>query len=675
MAPTLRIRLAAIAILCWVTLVISVYYDHVWAVRSALQRPVLGAATVLMAAQIAGFFLTRAIRWKPANWREAIPVQQCLGVALISYASLAMALVGAYKPSNVRWLLNGILLLGGIFLAYVFAQSYRAGNSLTLAVVGRNRDTRILARRAEWVWFGISAVAIGITLIGALAPEVEYDALQYYLFLPQLWLDAGHPVDVIWEINSLYPLTWELVFGCAMAMGGPIAGKLIHFGAFVTTAVLVYEISRRYALSVSPWIAVAIFVTVPTVMWEATTAYVDIALALCCALSVFAILRFMETKAWQWFAITTFTIGLAMATKHLGLIALGIAAITLWLRLWRQTGKFWRAAITTSPLLLSLLLPLPWYMRAWHGSGNPLFPELYTVFGVRPAERYDAELHAAVKRLRIQAGPEKNLLGYLTVPWDMTINAANYRGTLGPVFLLTLPGLVLIRRRRRILALSTFILLYFLVWVTALAFQVRYLLMVTPLLAVLAAAGYGRICSLVRITRLLSARRALVMGLTTVLVLNLPFFVPLHEEARDDGWTNWIDCVIRDIPNSVVFGGEPAHVYLFRRIRSYGAIYFINKHLPLNARVLSFSSEGDNYYLKRELLPGHFVPLRQPIRAPLGRDTEAIQALQRFGITHILFDKRSLPEFGRQSAIADPAVREKRYTLEFQDENFILYRL
>lgn len=199
--------------------------------------------------------------------------------------------------------------------------------------------------------------------------------------------------------------------------------------------------------------------------------------------------------------------------------------------------------------------------------------------------------------------------------------------------------------------------------------------MVTPLLAVLAAAGYGRICSLVRITRLVSARRALVMGLTTVLVLNLPFFVPLHEEAREDGWTNWIDCVIRDIPNSVVFGGEPAHVYLFRRIRSYGSIYFINKHLPRNARVLSFSSEGDSYYFKRELLPGHFVPLRQPIHAPLGRDTEAINALQSFGITHILFDKRSLPEFGRQSAIADPAVREKRYTLEYQDENFILYKL
>jgi hypothetical protein len=206
-------------------------------------------------------------------------------------------------------------------------------------------------------------------------------------------------------------------------------------------------------------------------------------------------------------------------------------------------------------------------------------------------------------------------------------------------------------------------------------FQLRYLLIVTPLLAVLAAAGYARICSLIRVTRLLSARRALVGVLTAVLVLNLPFFITLHEEAREDGWTNWIDCLIRDILNRVVFGGEPAHFYLSRKIRSYGAIYFINEHLPRNAKVLSFSGGGDSYYFKRELAPSHFIPLRQPIHAPLGRDTEAIQALQRFGITHILFDKRSLPEFGRQSPIADPAVREKRYTLEYQDENFVLYKL
>jgi hypothetical protein len=101
-------------------------------------------------------------------------------------------------------------------------------------------------RRGHWCWPLISVMAIGIALVGALAPEIEYDALAYHLNLPKLWLSAGQPVDLDWELTSLYPLTWELIFGAALALGGPIAAKLIHFSAFVITALLIYEIARRY---------------------------------------------------------------------------------------------------------------------------------------------------------------------------------------------------------------------------------------------------------------------------------------------------------------------------------------------------------------------------------------------------------------------------------------------
>ena len=45
-------------------------------------------------------------------------------------------------------------------------------------------------------------------LIGALAPEVEYDSLWYHLWLPKLWLEAGRPVDMVEEYISLWPMTW-----------------------------------------------------------------------------------------------------------------------------------------------------------------------------------------------------------------------------------------------------------------------------------------------------------------------------------------------------------------------------------------------------------------------------------------------------------------------------------
>ena len=63
------------------------------------------------------------------------------------------------------------------------------------------------------------------------------------------------------------------------------------------------------------------------------------------------------------------------------------------------------------------------------------------------------------------------------------------------------------------------------------------------------------------------------------------------------------------------------------------------------------------------------------LNAPPGRDAEAIKLLRDLGITHMLFERRSLPELGRHCAIAERRVIEERYALEYEDRNFLLYRL
>ena len=79
-----------------------------------------------------------------------------------------------------------------------------------------------------------------------MAPEKEWDALWYHLWLPKLWLEAGGPVDVVTEYVSLYPLTWELLYGAAMSLGGPVSAKLLHFICLPLTGLLVYQIIQRF---------------------------------------------------------------------------------------------------------------------------------------------------------------------------------------------------------------------------------------------------------------------------------------------------------------------------------------------------------------------------------------------------------------------------------------------
>ena len=77
----------------------------------------------------------------------------------------------------------------------------------------------------ERAWFTIVTLALTSALVAALAPETEHDALWYHLWLPEQWLRHGVPFDTVNEYVTLYPLTWELVFGAGTDGGRADRGE------------------------------------------------------------------------------------------------------------------------------------------------------------------------------------------------------------------------------------------------------------------------------------------------------------------------------------------------------------------------------------------------------------------------------------------------------------------
>ncbi|NIV28439.1 MAG: hypothetical protein GWN58_02655, partial [Anaerolineae bacterium] len=53
-------------------------------------------------------------------------------------------------------------------------------------------------------------------------------------------------MDPIAEYISLYPMTWELIFGAGLALGGPTAAKLLHFACLPLVGLLTYQMIRRF---------------------------------------------------------------------------------------------------------------------------------------------------------------------------------------------------------------------------------------------------------------------------------------------------------------------------------------------------------------------------------------------------------------------------------------------
>lgn len=628
-----------------------------------------GASLIFASAQILGAALFKIFRIHVENSVDRFLFRTALGFGAWSYLSLGLASLSLYRPTAFAWLVATILAGGVVFFRKQVREYWRAWREFDL------KNSLLAGTRRERIWIAISILFVAIAWIGALAPEIEYDALWYHLWLPKLWLAHGAPVDVVSEYISLYPLQWELIYGAAFSLGGTVAAKLIHFICLPLTAMIVFRLTQRFLPKASPWLAVAILVSVPTVLWEATTAYVDLSLAFFVGLTLYALLIYLNERRTQFLLLAGLNLGLALAIKHLALLVWLLVTLGLFLHLWWQDRKV-VGALKAAILLggTSLLLPLPWYIRSGLASGNPFFPNLYSLFGAFPPERWNEISAQGLASFEAHFGLARTPLNLALLPWNVTVHAAAFGGALGPVFLLLLAAYFLRRPTGTAAKLLALVAGYIALWASPISsFQLRFLVPITPLLAVLAADSFGRLTEFVQEARL---ERRLLFGLMAgLLLLNLPPFISLHEADRQ-GWDGWLTHVITEIPMGVVTGHESETSYLTRKVPAYAAWQYINDHLPQNACILTFSG-GDHYYSERKRIWSDSTIARDAVwGAQQGEQQKALDALRRLGVTHMLVDKRLQASLQPDSvAILQPSVLARWFVPQYEDAGFVLYRL
>ncbi|MBA3887175.1 MAG: hypothetical protein H0X67_15805 [Acidobacteria bacterium] len=620
-----------------------------------------GLLVVLAAALPAGQVLCGWLGWRPDSWRDEVLYYSSAGLGIVAAGCGALAFAGLFRPLAIQLFVVALVILG---VPRLWTMAGRAG---WWPVRERPGERRWFTRGLQLV----SAAALIAAALTALAPETEYDALWYHLGLPKLWLEAGRPVDLVHEYVSLYPLTWELVFTAGLVIGGPVSAKLLHFICLPLGALLAWQLSTRLAPGAQPWVAVALFVTVPTVLWESTTAYVDLALALQIGLGVLALLRYVEVGGRGWFGLAVVTFGLALAIKHLALVALAIIAPGLFLWLWRRQGRSAVQALGPAVVLvaLALLIALPWYLRSWLASGNPFFPELFGLFGASPPERWDEFAERGLAGFKATFGVERTPLNLMALPWDMTVHASRYGGTLGPLFLMLLPALALFRGSTvRLTWIGAFVALFVAVWASPISsFQVRFLVVLTPLLAVLGAEAVRRL----DLAAPRAASKTLAAALLVLLALNLPPFTRFHERDRV-AWDGWLTHVIHAVPLEVVFGRQSKDEYLARHIPTYSAWQFINSAVTPDARIMTFRG-GDHYYTDRRRIASVSPMARSAVRRQPGQASEALQALRALGVTHLLVDRRSLDSDAASVALLSEQMRRDSLEVLYEDDGALVF--
>lgn len=308
-----------------------------------------------------------------------------------------------------------------------------------------------------------------INLIGALGPELSFDALWYHLTIPKIFIQ-NHAVFYIpggLFYYSLMPKLGEMLFILDLMFGNEIVAKLTQWVFGVLTSIAIYKVSRKLFDEKISIIASAIFYSSLVVSWQSTVAYIDLTRTFFETMGLWCFLEFYKSKNKKWLVESAVMVGLAISTK---LIALG--TIPIFITLLLIFDKNWKKAIGNSLIFVavSILVPFPWFFFSFLNTGNLIYP----VF----SEFYKTGLSLAT------------LLNPLNAVKDLFILFFKAADPISPIYIIFLPLVFIYFKKfgKELKIISIYSLLALIIWyLTPRSGGGRFILPYLPAFSILAA--------------------------------------------------------------------------------------------------------------------------------------------------------------------------------------------
>ena len=237
-------------------------------------------------------------------------------------------------------------------------------------------------------------------------------------------------------------------------------------------------------------LSMLIFLSIPSVFAVSHMAYNDLFVAFFTLAAFYSFLRWSEQGFTPWLILCGVFSGSAAACKYTALLLTPLGCLGI---LWFASRRKAEALPALRLLMLfaaaALIAGSPFYLKNWIMTGNPFHPFLYGIFGGRGWDGDQARLYD----LFVQSlGMGRTISDYLLLPWNVSIRAKmdspavrrHSRTDLSsdPPFLAGLR-----RWETPVWLLLIYLLLTFLFWASS-AQQIRYLIPLFPLLALLTGA-------------------------------------------------------------------------------------------------------------------------------------------------------------------------------------------
>lgn len=392
-----------------------------------------GPLAVLAALALASAAAVLGLSWLPSTAPARLALAGTVGLALI--AGLGGWLLT--WPVHFAWSWWGLVL--GLL-------AWRRKTLLT--VVSASIDGWRAAVDPSPRWAGWAITLLGLASTACWLPTMQVDDLAYHLGLPtHLLMYGGYRPDPAHQVWSYAPWAGDALQGFAAVMAGADARGAVNALWLVLAAAAVWSACGSLgARTAERWAAVALFASMPPLVWMAAGMQTELpATAVLAALVALIVLPAADRTPVRRLLPGAILFGALFAIKGAHVVsALPLLAYASWRH---RRGL----PLRRLPLALGLVLLVGGssYVQSWWHTGNPVLPLFNAVF---QSPYFPVDGNYRDGRWFAGFGP--------ALPWQLVFNTDRYveawDGGLGfSLLLLSGAGMMaLLRRETRGLALA-----------------------------------------------------------------------------------------------------------------------------------------------------------------------------------------------------------------------------
>lgn len=213
-------------------------------------------------------------------------------------------------------------------------------------------------------------------------PPVGWDTLAYHFAIPSIYLKAEKIIYIPFMYHSNWPQNMEIIFGYAMSVWNDYLAQGVCFLYAFMLLFTLFKTGKIIFNKNTGFIALSLIISTTLFKREAVNGYVDIGLSYFELSALLGVFLWTQYKDIKFLIAGAICAGGAASVKILGLLSVFILPVFIIFidYFLNNTNKKLYIREAFWFFIFAFLIALPWYLKSFVDTGNPVWPFAYDLF-------------------------------------------------------------------------------------------------------------------------------------------------------------------------------------------------------------------------------------------------------------------------------------------------------